>query len=123
MPSSFGAKRFLDSAVALTSGTTPALDASAGSYFTLAVLTNIAAVIAVPTNAPGAGMSQEITIAMRNGSGGALGTAPTFNTGAGGFKFSAVTNPGNGTQVEYKFRWDPVQSFWYEVGTHLAAGI
>ena len=106
-----------------TSGTTPALDASKGNYFTLNITSNIAVTIAVPTNAPPAGQSQEITVAIRNGSGGALSTAPTFNTGAGGFKFSAVTNPANGTQVLYKFRWDGVQSFWYEVGTHQAAGL
>src|SRR2546422_3026354 len=112
-----------DTPVALTSGATPAIDASTGTYFTLAILTNIAVTIGVPTNPPTAGQSQDIVIAIRNSSGGALGTAPTFNTGANGFKFAAVTNPANGTQVEYRFRWDPVQSFWLEVGTHLAAGI
>lgn len=110
-------------AVALVSGAAPALNASLGNYFTLAILTNIAVVIAVPSLPPPAGFTQDIDIAIRNASGGALTTPPTFNTGAGGFKFSAVTNPGNGTQVVYRFRWDPVQSFWYEVGTHLAAGL
>lgn len=111
-----------DGSVALVSGTTPAINVSKGNYFTLSILTNIAVVIAVPTGRPFQG-GQEITIAMRNASGGALTTPPTFNTGANGFKFSTVTNPGNGTQVLYKFRWDSVQSFWYEIGTHLAAGI
>lgn len=118
-----GSTTGVDTAVALVSGTTPALNAALGTYFTLSVLTNIAAVIAVPTNAPAAGQSKRIRIAMRNGSGGVLTTAPTFNTGAGGFKFSAVTNPANGLQVLYTFDWDPVQSFWYEVSTHLAAGL
>jgi len=112
-----------DGQYALVSGVTPAIDTTKGNYYTLAILTNIAVVIAVPLNPPSAGYSQEITIAIRNSSGGALATAPTFNGGANGFKFSAVTNPANGTQVLYKFRWDSVQSFWYEVGTHLAAGI
>lgn len=112
-----------DTAFALTSGVAPAIDASMGTYFTLAILTNIAVVIGVPANPPPVGQSQDLVIAIRNVSGGVLTTPPTFNTGAGGFKFSAVTNPANGTQVEYRFRWDPVQSFFYEVGTHLAAGL
>lgn len=121
---SLGATRFVDSAVALTSGAAPALDASAGSYFTLAILTNIAVTIAIPSNAPPTGQSQTIMIAIRNASGGALTNgAPTFNTGAGGFKFAAVATPANGTQVVYTFRWDPVQSFWYEVGSHQASGL
>lgn len=124
----------VDTERALTWGATPALDVGQANYFTLNATSNIAAVIAIPTNNPPASgngfvvgsqyaLSQEIAIAIRNSSGGALSTAPTFNTGAGGFKFSAVTNPANGTQVVYRFRWDPVQSFWYEVGTHLAAGL
>jgi len=112
-----------DRAVAMISGVAPALDASLGNIFTLTILTNIAVVVAVPTNQPQAGFSKDIVVVIRNGSGGALSTAPTFNTGANGFKFSAVTNPANSTQVVYRFRWDPVQSFWYEVGTHLAAGL
>jgi hypothetical protein len=112
-----------DRSVALTSGTAPALDAKLGDHFTLTITSNIAVVIAVPSNRPAAGFSQDIAITIRNGSGGALSTAPTFNTGANGFKFSTVTNPANGTQVTYRFRWDPVQSFWYEVGTHQAAGL
>lgn len=111
-----------DGQVALIPGITPAIDVSKGNYFTLTITTNIAVVIAVPTGRPFQG-GQEITIAMRNGSGGVLTTPPTFNAGANGFKFSTVTNPANGTQVLYKFRWDPIQSFWYEIGTHLAAGI
>lgn len=120
-PTNGGARQ--EVSVALVSGTTPALDASKGNYFTLNITSNIAVVIAVPANPPAAGLSQRIRIAMRNGSGGALTTPPTFNTGANGFKFSAVTNPANGTQVVYDFEWDPVQSFWYEVGTHQAAGL
>lgn len=111
-----------DGQVPLTSGTTPALDAGKGNSFTLNILANIAVVVAVPVNPPPAGFSQTITVALRNSSGGALGTAPTFNTGAGGFKLNAaVVNPANGTQVEYTFRWDSVQRLWYEIGSHLAA--
>jgi hypothetical protein len=114
-----------DIPVALTCGsaTTPAIDVSAGNYFTCNITSNVAVTVAVPSNNPPAGSSEEIKIVFRNTSGGALTTAPTFNGGAGGFKFSAVTNPANGTQVVYTFRWDPVQSFWYEVGTHAAAGL
>jgi len=104
-------------AVALTSGVAPALDASLGTYFTLNITSNIAVVIAVPLNAPAAGFSQFITIAVRNSSGGALTTTPTFNTGAGGFKFNTVTAVPNGKQVLYQFCWDAIQGFWYQVGS------
>ena len=111
-----------DGSVALVSGTTPAVNARAGNYQTLTVLTNIAVVIAVPTNPPAAGQSQDLFITIRNGSGGALTTAPTFNTGAGGFKFSAgsIVNMANGTQVVYHWRWDNAQSFYYLVTASLA---
>jgi hypothetical protein len=104
-----------ETSVALVSGATPAINALAGTYFTLAILSNIAVTIAVPSNPPGANLSQEITIAIRNSSGGALTTPPTFNTGANGFKFAggSIVNPTNGTQVVYKWRWDNVQSLWY----------
>lgn len=112
-----------DGAAALTCGgsTTPAIDASLAAYYTCNITANVAVVLAVPTNSPGAGWSKMITVAFRNSSGGALTTAPTFNTGAGGFKFAAasIVNPTNGTQVLYTWRWDPVQSFWYEVDTPL----
>jgi len=103
-----------DGSFALTSGPTPAVNARNGNYQTLSVLTNIAVVIAVPTNPPATGFSQDLFIAIRNASGGALTTAPTFNTGAGGFKFAggSIVNPANGTQVIYHWRWDPVQSFY-----------
>jgi hypothetical protein len=123
-----------DVGYALTWGATPAINVGLANYFTLNATSNIAAVVAVPTGNPpaaGAGLStfmatysisQEMTIAVRNSSGGALGTAPTFNTGAGGFKFAggSIVNPANGTEVLYKWRWDPVQSFWYLVAVSTA---
>jgi hypothetical protein len=109
----------LDASVALVSGATPAIDPNLGSYFTLNILTNIAVTVAVPVLlpvGPSLGFTKDITIAIRNGSGAALTNGiPTFNTGANGFKFGAgsLLLPGNGQQVEYRWRWDPVQSFWY----------
>lgn len=115
-----------DTQVALTAAASVALDASLGNYFTINITSNIAVTVAVPTNAPpqsGSSASQEIVVAYRNTSGGALTTPPTFAGTTGGFKFAAVTNPANGTQVLYKFRWDAPTFFWVEVGTHLAAGL
>lgn len=113
-----------DGSRALVSGVTPAIDVSNGNYFTLAILTNIAVVVAVPTNGPlqtlPLNFSKEITIAIRNASGGALTTPATFNAGANGFKFNGTVSPANGLQVEVKFRWDPVQSFWYEIARGAA---
>ena len=117
------AKRTVDTVQALASSTTPALDAALGNYFRCSINSNIAVVVQVPTNKPAAGESQELTIEFINASGGALGTAPTFATGADGFLFSTVTNPASGTSVFYKFRWSSPRSRWVEVGTHLAAGI
>jgi hypothetical protein len=103
---------------ALTCGsaTTPALNAGTGNSFTCNITSNVAVTVAVPTNPPAAGHTQQITVALRNTSGGALTTAPTFNAGANGFKFTGSCNPGNGTQCVWEFQWDPVQSFWYMVG-------
>jgi len=112
----------IDGQVALASGATPTLDASQAAYFTLAITSNIAVVIGVPFVPPSVNYSKEITIAIRNSSGGALTTAPTFNTGANGFKFAggSIVNPANGTEVLYKWRWDPVQSFWYLLAVSTA---
>lgn len=117
-------RRIIDGESALTSGTTPALDASLGNYFTLNITSNIAVVVAVPTNFPSGTVSQEMVVAIRNGSGGVLTTPPTFNTGAQGFKFPAgvIVNPGNGLQVLYTFRWDAAQGFWYLMGAPTTVG-
>lgn len=110
--------------VALTSGATPALNADDGNLFTLSITSDIAVTIAVPLNPPAAGFTQRMTVVIRNASGGALTNTPGFNSGANGFKLNgSATKPANGTEVPYDFQWDPVQSFWYEVGTHAAAGL
>lgn len=119
----FNAKRKIDTVLGLASSTTPALDAALGNYFRCSITSNIAVVVQVPSNAPAAGLSQELTIEFINTSGGALTTPPTFIGGAGGFLFSAVTNPGNGLSVMYRFRWSSPKNSWIEVGTHLAAGL
>lgn len=118
----FSNATIVDGTFALTSGATPAVNSRLGNYQTLAILTNIAVVVAVPSNPPAAGQSQDLYITIRNSSGGALTTPPTFNTGAGGFKFAggSIVNPGNGTQVVYHWRWDVVQGFYYLVAVSAA---
>lgn len=101
--------------VVLTPGVAPALDPSLGNYFTLNITSDIAVVIAPPSPSPTT--TQTITIAIRNSSGGVLSAIPTFSGAAGGFKFSPVTPVPNGKQVIYQFCWDPLQAFWYQVGT------
>lgn len=115
---------FTDGAQATTCSTTPAIANGFGNYFTCNITANIAAVVQPPNFAIPAGQSQLITIALRNSSGGALGTAPTFSTAATGFKLGGLTivNPANGTQVLYTWRWDPVQSFWYPAAAAPTAG-
>lgn len=111
--------RMQDGAFALTcgAGTTPAIDASQGNSFTCNITSNVAVVLAVPSNTPAtSARSQLIRIAFRNSSGGVLGTAPTFNTGANGFKFTGTCNPANGTQCVWLFSFDQLQGFWYQVG-------
>lgn len=109
---------YTDIPFALTcgAGTTPAIDVTQGNYFTCNITANVAVVVAVPTNRPPAAGSERIRIALRNSSGGALTTAPTFNAGANGFKFTGSCNPANATQCVWDFVFDPVQSFWYQVG-------
>jgi hypothetical protein len=118
--------RLEDAAIRLNCGATQVIviDASQGNYFICQVTSNVAVTIQPPIDSPSiSSRSQLITIAIRNASGGALRQAPTFSRSAGGYKFSPVTNPANNTQVLYTFRWDPIESFWYEVGVHQASGL
>jgi hypothetical protein len=118
--------RFQDAAVALPCGSSAevSIDADSGDYFTCNITANIAVTIQPPTHNPsGSAHSQLITIAVRNSSGGPLSKAPSFGKGPGGFKVSPVSNPPDQTQVLYMFRWDPVQAYWYEVGTHQSVGL
>src|SRR6266576_2587059 len=116
--------RLEDETVDLTCGANPVVtvDAARGNYFTCNITSDVAVTIQAPANNPPASRSQVMTIAIRNTSGGPLRKAPTFSRSARGYRFSAVTNPANNTQVLYTYRWDPGQSLWYEVGTHQAAG-
>ncbi len=118
--------RLQDAAAVLDCGLNHAIaiDVTAGNYFTCNITSNVAVTIGAPSNSPaGSTRTQLITIALRNSSGGSLTKAPTFARSARGFRFSPVTNPANNTQVLYTFRWDPVQSLWYEVGTHQPIGL
>lgn len=111
-----------DKQIALTGAASTAIDVQDANLFTITVGSNIAVVVQPPTGNPPSNQSQLITVIFRNTSGGALTTAPTFSAAAGGFKFTAgsIVNPTNGTEVAYTFRWDPTQSFWYEVDTPIA---
>lgn len=117
-------RRIRDGEVNLTCGAAkePALDASLASLFYCDITANVAVVLQPPTNAPACNLSQEIGTIYRNSSGGALGTVPTFSTAAGGFRFAegSLVNPGNGTQVLYKWRWDCNQARWYLLSASTA---
>jgi hypothetical protein len=113
--------RVVDTVQDLASSTTPALDASLGNYYRCNIGTNIAVVVQVPSNKPGGGLSQEITVEFINASGGALGTAPTFATGADAFLMNgAAVNPGAGLSVFYIFRWSSPRSRWVEIARSAA---
>lgn len=97
--------------VTLTPGATPALDASLGNTFYVAATGNY--IIAVPSNAPASGYSQEITI-VHYASGGARTLG--LNTGAGGFRFgadiTALTQTTSGKKDYIGCKWCQTDSFW-----------
>lgn len=113
-------QRIRSGAVTVTWSTTPNIDALLGTHYLVNATSNIAAVITA-SNPPAAGFGQVINVEIHNSSGGALGTAPTFN--AANFLFSPVMNPANGTGVIYQFAWSATRSKWLEVGTHQTAGL
>lgn len=80
------------------------------------ITTNIAVVVAAPTNNPGSKVAGRLVVSFFNTSGGALTTAPTFAVGAGAFLLSAAAvNPANGQGVSYTFAWSATQNKWREV--------
>ena len=104
--------RLATSAIVLTDGATPALDASLGNYFTLAAAGN--RTIAVPSNATN---GQKIII-RHLASGGARTLA--LNTGAGGFRFgediTALTETTSGKTDYIGAIYSSIDSFWDVVG-------
>lgn len=98
-------------AVTLTDGATPALNAALGNTFILVAGGD--RTIAVPSNAPAAGKSQTIVIA-HTASGGARTLA--LNTGAGGFRFgsdvTALTQTASGKTDYVTAKWNAADSKW-----------
>lgn len=76
----------------LTYGTSLAVDALKGNFFTTTATNSTAFAVSSPTNPPAAGSVQCITIQVRNASGGALGTV----SWGVAFKLAAWTSPANG---------------------------
>lgn len=101
--------------VVLTSSTTPAVDVSQGTYFFLSITSNIAVVIQNPTNPPQAGFEQRIVFEIKNSSGGALTTQPTFSATAGGYKVTgslpAITN---GQRYRIVFEYSQDAGLWIQ---------
>lgn len=89
---------------------TPTIDASLGNLFVMTIANNAAFQFAAPINPPASG-SQEITITVKNGSGGAHG-AGTWNAV---FKTQATVFPAiaNGFSRSIRFRWDGTN--WVEL--------
>lgn len=85
--------------VTYTSGVAMVLNALNGNNQVLTITDNVAFTIDVPTN-PTTG--QELTLTIRNTSGGALGAA-TFNAV---FKMSAWTNPATATSRSITWRYN-----------------
>ncbi len=104
------------SAMSCGSTTAPGVNSAFGNYFACNITSNVRVVVQPPRSAPASGKSEVLTIALRNSSGGALGTPPTFSGAAGGFKFVGSCNPANGAQCVWVFAYDPVQGSWYQIG-------
>lgn len=93
----------LEPVTTLTYGASIAIDASLGNLFTVTVTDAVAFAFAAPTNTPPTGFSQEITITVRNTSGGAHG-AGTWNAV---FKTAGnVPAIATGNSRSFSFKWD-----------------
>lgn len=100
-------------ALAYSASITP--DLSAGPWQIITATTGVAFAINAPLNPPGVGFSQELTLTIKNTSGGALGAA-TFNAV---YKLGAAwTQPATGFSRSIQFRWDGTN--WIEVGRTAA---
>lgn len=92
---------------AVTYGTTVTIDARAQKWATITVTNATAFTIAAPTNPPGAGETQDLSIEVLNSSGGAMG-AITWNAIFRGLSAGQPinwTNPANGQRSVAHFRW------------------
>lgn len=97
--------------VTVTYSAAPVIDASLGNLFVMTITDAVAFVFAAPTNPPSGTDAQEITITVRNGSGGAHG-AGTWNAV---FKTQATVFPAiaNGFSRSIRFRWNGTN--WVEL--------
>lgn len=99
-------------ALAYSASMTP--DAALANVFTIDVSNGVAFTINNPTNQTG---SQQITLHIRNGSGGAMGAI----TWGSKFKLAgAFTNPANGQMRSITFTHDSGYDFWYETARAAA---
>lgn len=89
-----------------TYGTSVAIDASLGNLFVITVTDGVGFTVANPTNPA---TSQRITIQIRNGSGGALGTV-TWDTL---YKLATWTSPANTFSRAIDFEYDGTN--WVEI--------
>jgi hypothetical protein len=104
----------------LTWGTAPAVDARDGEIQLLTATTDVAAVMAAPSNPPTdalATYSQFLTIVFKNGTGGALATAITFNAA---YKVSASVQPADGKYIAVTFLYHPADAVWVEISRGAA---
>lgn len=103
-----------------TYGANVAIDCSLGNNYIIAVSNNTAFTVLAPTNVPVSPLTQEITVTIQNGAGGAHG-AITWTGGAGGFRLAgALAAIANGQQRSIIFRWQPTTSLWQEIARTAA---
>lgn len=99
----------------LAYGVSIALDAALGNDFQVTVTDAVAFTFAAPTNTPPAGFCQDISITIRNASGGAHG-AGTWNAI---FKTTGnVPAIADGSSRTFCFRWNGTN--WVEIGAIAA---
>lgn len=84
--------------------TAPVINAQQGPWWTIVVTNGTGFTLNAPTNPPGPGSTQQLTIEVLNSSGGAMGTI-TWN-GAFVFPTGAWSNPANGKRRFARFEWN-----------------
>lgn len=104
-----------------TYGANITIDAHLGEFFEVEPTNGVAFTLNAPTSTPGGAgtpASQQITIRIKNTTGGALGAA-TFTGGAGGYRLGAAwTQPATGFSRSITFVWD--RTNWIEVSRTAA---
>lgn len=114
--------RHLEGFATPTWGATVTIDPTFNQHFFVNALTNIVATITVVSLAPGiSNTSQEIDVEVKNSSGGALGTAPVFDSAANKFKATGSVVVANGLRIIVRFRYNPTDNVYVETGRTSAA--